>query len=67
MNIDTPMWAYPHGRYKELEFNVYGTTVKGYFVKIENDRITIKTTVDFIKDTLGENQTIHKNFCVNFD
>lgn len=44
-----------------IEFNIYGTTVVGSFVKIENDKITIKVTKDFIKENIGKEQTIHKS------
>ncbi len=47
---------------QKLEFDIYGTTVEGEFVKIENDTIIIKITKDFIKENIGTEQSIHKDF-----
>lgn len=46
---------------QRLEFDIYGTTVKGDFVKIVDDKIIIKVTKDFIKDNIGKEQSIHKS------
>lgn len=43
-----------------IEFNVYGTTVVGKFVKLKNDKITIETFNDsVIADKVGKLQSIH--------
>jgi hypothetical protein len=50
--------------YKEgqlIEFDIYGTTVIGNFIKIENDEIFIKVTKDFIKENIATEQSIHKS------
>lgn len=46
---------------KKLEFNIYGTTVKGDYIRTEGDHIVIKTTHDFITEKIGQEQSIHKN------
>lgn len=43
-----------------LEFNIYGTTVKGEFISIDENLIKIKTIKDFIKENIGEEQTVFK-------
>jgi hypothetical protein len=45
---------------KEIEFNVYGSTIKGIIVKEEGDLVCFKTTQDFIKENIGEEQSINK-------
>lgn len=49
---------------EELTFRIYGTTVKGEFIKIVEDRVVIKTTQDFIPDSIGEEQSIGIGFLV---
>ena len=45
----------------ELEFDVYGTTVKGDFLESDGEHIRIKTTIDAVKENIGKTQTIHKS------
>lgn len=45
---------------EEIEFNIYGYTVKGIFIKKEKQKIIIKTTDDYI-DKIGEEQSIHES------
>ena len=47
---------------QNLYFDIYGTTVKGKFVKIEGDTIIIKVTEDFIQENIGTEQSINKDF-----
>lgn len=42
-----------------LTFNVYGSIVKGEFVSIEDNLITIKTTCDFLGG-IGDEQSINE-------
>lgn len=45
----------------KLEFDIYGTTVKGDFVEFDEDNIRILITHDIIKENIGKTQTIHKS------
>ena len=45
-----------------IEFNVYGITVVGKFVRLEDDKITIETFNDSIlSEQVGKLQSIHKS------
>lgn len=46
---------------QRLMFNIYGTTVEGDFVRVEDDKIIIKTTKDFITENIGKEQSISKS------
>lgn len=46
---------------QKLEFNIYGTTVEGNFIRTEGDKIIIMTTDDFIKENIGKEQSIHRS------
>ena len=45
---------------ENLTFRIYGSVIKGDFIKKEGDSIHIKTTQDFLGG-IGEEQKIHKS------
>ncbi len=50
---------YPKGSL--IEFNIYGTTVKGIIVDDNDKSVIIKVTYDFLPETSGTEQSINKD------
>lgn len=49
---------------KELTFQIYGSIIKGRFLRREGDSIFIITTKDFIVKNIGREQSIHADFLI---
>ena len=46
-----------------LYFNIYGTNIEGTFVRMDDYKVIIKTTKDFLGD-LGSEQSINKGHLI---
>jgi len=47
---------------EKVTFKIYGNIVEGNFIEEDGDCVLVKVTKDFIKENIGTEQLIHKNF-----